>query len=199
MIFYSLIAGSYCVASGIHSYIRYRNLMNKNLDGQNQLSIIPGKISAVEFIGYKNSVNFPVYLETGNSGINVPIGGGSSNEEIKLFSKIGDDDSSFTNYEIINKNGKSKYINYQKTLVDELAKHNISDTRFPMSLPMKMIEYRFDNGLYLLDKYASTNRNNLVYHYTLKKRYPLTFITLFCLVIPLALFDYDQYKRLNKH
>jgi hypothetical protein len=199
MIFYSLIAGSYCIASGIHSYIRYKNILNNNLDGQSQLSIIPGKVSAVEFIGYKNSVNFPVYLEPSNSGINVPVGGGSSTEEIKLFSKIGDDYSSYTNYEIINKNGKSKYINFSKTLIDELSKHNISDTRFPISLPIKMIEYKFENGLYLLDKLASSNHKTLAYTYAFRKRYPLTFITLFCLVIPLALFDYDRYKRLNKH
>ena len=196
MIFYSLIAGSYCIASGIHSYIRYKNILNKNLDGQNQVTKIVGNVSAVEFIGYKNSVDFPVYLEAGNSGINVPVGGGSSSEEVKLFSKIGDTDF-YTNYEFIQQTGNSKYINYPKTLVDELAKHNISDTRFPMSLPMKMIEYKFDKGVYLLDKLASSNHKSLAYKYAFRKRYPLTFITLFCLVIPLAYIDYDM-KKLNR-
>jgi hypothetical protein len=99
MVFFSLFAGSYCIASGIHSYIRYKNILNKNNDGQNKVIFIPGNINAVEFIGYKNYIDYPIYVEVGNSGINMPIGEGLyDEEEFKLFSKIH---KNYLNYKII--------------------------------------------------------------------------------------------------
>jgi hypothetical protein len=193
MIFFSLFAGSYCLASGIHSYIRYKNIMNNNLDGNNQVSLIPGKISAVEFIGYKTSLNVPMYIDAGNSGNNLPIGGGISDEEVKLYFKFFDYDS-FNNYQIIKDKGTSKFINNNKTLNEELLKYNIHDTEFPMSLPMKMIEYKYTNGVYLLDKYASSNLNNIAIHYALKKRYPLSIFILSCVFTPLVIIDYLRYN-----
>jgi hypothetical protein len=189
MFFFSLLFGSYCLASGIHSYIRYRNIINNNLDGNNKVSKLIGAVKAIEFIECKKSIDFPFNnIDAGNSGIN---GGGVFGVEVKLFSKIG---KKYKNYEIIKEKGISKYINSQNTLTNVLSKYNVSDSQFNTQLPIKIVEYNFDNGVYLLEKYASSNKKNIVIHYAIKKRYPLTLITLFCGFIPAVIIEYNNYK-----
>jgi hypothetical protein len=178
MVFFSLLAGSYCLASSIHSYIRYQNIMNNNIDKQNKLFKIIGNVKAIELFGYEKSIDFPICIDVRNS--NIPIGIRISDKEVKFFSKIG---NKYFNYEIIKENGISKFINNSKILTDILSKYNISDTHINISLPIKIIQYNFNNGVFLLNKYASSNKKNIAIHYAMKKRYPLTFFTLFCIFI----------------
>jgi len=192
MVFLSLFVGGYCLGSGVHSYIRYKNIRKNCLDGQNQLSVIADKVEAIEFFGYKQSFNHPVYIAPSDStSTGIPLGGGVSEKEVKLFSKVG----WFLNHQIIDRDGGvTGYINNQKSLLEKLSKYNISETEFPISFPMKVIEYNFDGGVYLLDKIASANQQKIALHYALKKRYPLTILTFIFAFIPLAILDYAEFR-----
>lgn len=192
--YYSLLLSTYVAASGIHSYIRYRNIIKNDKDSKNEIGYLPDNSKGIVFYGYSKSVSMPVYA--GNQNISFPIGGGDVSEsEEKIFSKVNDKIEFKIKEETI---GEIKYINNLKTLENVLTKYDIKDTDFKITLPMKTIEYTWEKGPGLLGDTISSNKSILALRYAMKKRYPLTF-TVLTIGIIWAFFDFDDWQRKKKY
>lgn len=191
--YYSLLFGGYVLTSGIHSYIRYRRVMEKNEDTNgNKIIQLPDNSKGIVLNGYSKIINMPFYVEAPNTGINVPIGGGEISESAEqVYSKVNDN---FINYRIIDDTGEIKFINKSDRLNEILEKYKIEDTAFKMSLPLQSVEYKWINGPKALNGEISMNKSQLVFNYAMKKRYPLTFVALIIGSI-WAFIDYDDFKR----
>jgi hypothetical protein len=197
--YYSLLLGTYVAASGIHSYIRYRNIMKNEQDGNNKLTYLPDDSYGIVFYGYSKSIDMPAYI--GNQNLQVPIGGGEISEsEEKVYSKVITRTSNdLHNYNIIAETiGNEKFINSSQRLKDVLEKYNIDESAFKMTLPMKTVEYAWIKGPGLLGSNISSSKGDLVFRYAMKKRYPLTFTVLGIGSI-IAFFEFDEWQRNRKY
>jgi hypothetical protein len=195
--YYSLLFGGYVLASGIHTIIRYRRVMEKNEDTNGQKIIqLPDNSKGIVFNGYSKSVEMPFYVSPGNNGISIPIGGGDISESPEqVYSKVND---KFINYKVIDDFGDIKYINTLDRLKEILEKYKIEDTAFKMTLPLQSVEYNWVNGPKALNGEISMDKSNLVFRYAMKKRYPLTFFALSVGAI-WAFLDYDDFKRKRRY
>lgn len=197
--YYSLLLGTYVAASGIHTYIRYMNIMKNEQDGNNKLTYLPDDSYGIVFYGYSKSVDMPAYV--GNQNFQVPVGGGEISEsEEKVYSKVITCKSNdLHNYSIIGETiGNEKFINSSKRLNDVLEKYNIDESAFKMTLPMKTIEYSWQKGPGILGGNISSSKGDLAFRYAIKKRYPLTF-TVLGIGIVWALLDFDDWTRKRRY
>jgi hypothetical protein len=191
--YYSLLFGGYALASGIHTIIRYRRVMKNNGDTNGKSIIqLPDNSKGIVFKEYSKSIDMPLYVSPGNSGISLPIGGGNISESSEqVYSKVNE---KFIHHDILDGYSVIKYVNTPERLKELLEKYKIADTEFKISLPLKSIEYSWIDGPKALNREISTDKSKLVFRYAMKKRYPLTFIALTIGSI-WALFDYDAFKR----
>lgn len=192
--YYSLLLGTYALASGVHSYIRYRNIIKNEQDGNNKLTYLRDNSKGIVFYEYSKRVDLPAYI--GNQNIQVPVSEGViSDSEQQIYSKVNE---RYHNYRIIGeKCGDEKFINTYKRLNDILEKYKIDESDLKINLPMKTVEYTWQKGPGILYGNISSSKTNLAFRYAMNKRYPLTF-TVLSIGIVWAFFDFDKWQRYRK-
>ncbi len=161
----------------------------------------------VEVYIYEIKQDAPIFVNVNN--VIVPIDNGRSHQESKLIlSKQNSlmSKKEYFNYFQINDEDDKKasftsktYINTQEDFVNTFKKYKIPINSQIITLPLKIKNYNYKNGLYLHDiGLVASNKERLINDVLFKKRLPLS-LTIGGLAVTGLAFSWFYYSMFNSY
>lgn len=141
------------------------------------LEEITEPVTGAELYTAKQEFRAPIYVNMGNSGIGIPVGGRLDTEYIRAHSKfINGKGNTWTNYWAPDHEGRVRWINTVEQLSNVASQYKIDTGSFPVSLPIKLHEHKWEGPVWC-DRRAArigTNKRLVARAAAMARRMPLS-------------------------
>jgi hypothetical protein len=144
------------------------------------LKFIPGKVAIYEFWTPEDS-KASAFIKVGDDSLEIPVIGTSLEKAYCKLQMLGSNEYLPVKQFMDDENGTlTKVVLRQSEMEEAMKQYNINEKDFRLAFPMRVVEYRANNGIHSLGGLVSSSVSYLKFSYVLKNRLPLTFT---CLVL----------------
>lgn len=141
---FAAITGVYAIGSAVDVMLKANRFTNRG-----GLEEIKEPVTGVELYSAKQEFSPPIYINTGGrTGLSIPVGGSMDTEYVRAHSKFNTAEGSWTNYWAPDLQGRVRWINTVDQLSNVASQYKIDTGAFPVSLPIKLHEHKWDGPVW---------------------------------------------------